>query len=216
MTPSIRRSVIALVKLGYYEMTSIVALSVLFWLVSLPLLSVGGAILALFDVLSSVYTGTGPTGERDRMSSYLQSVRRNVIRGLPLSGVILFVVFNTYWYFAIGLWGRATQFLLGGIFSVYVILIGIVSMLRLVNIERQTEVAPRQAIRLTATSWRQHTHFMILQSSVVGVIMGISVVFPAAVLCILPAGLTLFEVAAYEELTGTDPGTMLARYGVPE
>lgn len=211
--PSLKRPLVALSKVGYREITSILALSVVFWLSLIPVVTIGAGLLALVDVMGGIYRGDTPRGERERLRRFTRSVCGNLVRGLPLSALVLFVFSNTVAYFLILLSGQATSYLIGGLVGVYACLLAIMIALRISNVMMRRGTDWRTAARRAARSWTDNAHFTVLQLAIAALALVVSLLLPVSVLLVLPAGLALFELVFYEELTGTDPRTVLARYG---
>lgn len=215
-SPSVRRAFLVAVKFLYYEMVSVIALSALFWLVSIPVLTLGGSLLALFETVSAIYSGSGPRQEVPRIRYFLRAARRNIKRGLPLTAGLLFVPFNTYWYFQIGLSSQHDQmYLLGGIAGLYLFLIVVVFVLRTANVATRTGSELREAVELAARSFARRPYFAIFHTSAAVLAMLGGLFFLIALLFVVPASLALFEIVSYEEMTGGNPGVALKRYATP-
>lgn len=212
--PKLGRSVAAWLKFGYYEIASLIAVSVMFWLCSLPLFTIGAALLAVFELLEEIYRGTAPSSERGRMRYFGRRVRANVVRGLPISVVTIFAFANTSLYFAIGWSGRAHYYVLGGLVGLYLCLFVVVSVSRTSNIMIQDQEQLRTAARSTGETWVRYTDYTIVQSILTVLVVLLSVAVLPAVVLLLPGALGLLEVICYEELSGADPRRELDRYTV--
>ena len=209
---SVKRPLVVLAKVGYHEITTVIAISVVFWLFTLPVVTIGATLLALLDVMGDVYHDGSPRTERGRVRRFAVSVRANLVRGLPLTVLVLFVFVNTVWYFAIVLSEPGSYYLVGGLVGVYALLVAFLFSFRLANVAVRTGADWRSAARRAGTGWLRNPHFSVLQISVATIMILVSVAFPVALLLALPGWLALFELVSYEELFGSDPRTVLARY----
>lgn len=209
---SLKRPLVALTKVGYHEIVSVVTLSVVFWLASLPLITVGAALIALFDVVGSVYHDGAPRGERERLAEFGRSLRRNLVRGLPLTVPILFVLANTALYLFIVVSDRGLQYAVGSLLGLYFCLFVTALSFRTANIMTRARSSWRTAVRRAVRSWTTHAHFTVLQLVLVVLAVLVSIAIPLSFLLLLPAGLALFELAFYEEIDATDPRSVLSRY----
>lgn len=208
---SLKEPVVTLLKVGYYEITSIIVLSGLFWLFVAPLFTIGAALLALFDVIEGIYENSVPRTERGRIRYFVSSFRANIRRGLPLSAIILFIFANTAWYFAIVSSGRARYYVVGGLAGIYACLLVVLFSLRVAYIAVHSDADWRTAARRAGLSWTSNGSFTALQILITTFGILASIAFPISLL-LLPSGLALLELVFYLETTGTDPRTVLARY----
>lgn len=210
---SLKRPLVALLKVGYHEITSILVLSGVFWLSLIPVVTIGAALLALSDVVGGIYRKGTPRSEWDRIRRFTRSFRENLVPGLPLSVFVLFVFSNTVAYFLILLSDRAPYYLIGGLIGVYACILATMIAFRVSHIMVCREAGWRIAARRAVRSWKDHAHFTVLQLAIIAPVLVISLLLPVSILLVLPAGLSLFELVFYKELTGTDPRTALVRYG---
>lgn len=210
--PNLGRSIAVWIKIGYYEITSLITLSIVSWIAALPLVTSGAVIFALFDVIGDIYCGTAPNSERERLRRFGRSLQTNFIQGLPLSIVLIFIFINTYMYFAIGWFGRDFYYLLGGLVGFYLCLLVITFTSRLVNIVLYEGEKWRNAFRSIWRTWMKDIDYTVLQFIMSALVLLISFVFFPAVFLLLPGFLTLLELIFYEELNGENPQKRLVRY----
>ncbi len=199
-------------KLLYYEMASLILLSIAFWVVSAPVVTFGAAVLAMFDIVRGIYDGDEPRGERRRLRRFFSSVKVHLADGLILSLLITFVVINTAWYFSIALSGANIRFIVGGLLGLYALFLLAVFICRTVNFHVVRNVDWWTSLRSAASTWAAQPTLTVLQVTIVTIAVLVTVLIPLALVLIIPAAITLFEFVYYDELAGNNPQVVLTRY----
>ncbi|WP_143085753.1 hypothetical protein [Halogranum rubrum] len=196
-------------RVAYSELVTIVILSVLFTLVSLPVVTVGSALLALVRVLTDSVTGevTGnPISERARAAAFLTATRQNVKRGLPLSGLLVVVGVVTTIYLSAASATRDAAFLLGSLAGLYALIIAVVWTLRaatlVVRAPEEQKPSTWGALRNAAYHLIETPSFTVLHLVCAAVVCLLCVAVQIGVVLLLPGLLALLEVTTFEETTG--------------
>lgn len=208
----LKRPLVVLAKVGYQEITSVIVISAVFWLLTIPVVTIGAALLALFEVMGAIYNDGTPSTEQARIKQFVRSVRRNLVKGIPLTLLVLFILVNTGWYFLIAVSERGSYLVIGGLVGIYACLLVLMFSSRVANIMISDGIDWGPAIRQAGASWRTRPHYTVLQVSIAAIAVIASIAFPIALLLLLPGGLALFELIFYDEMSGTNPRTVLARY----
>ncbi|WP_254546647.1 YesL family protein [Halomarina pelagica] len=203
----------------YSDLVSIVVLSVLFSLVSLPLVTIGAATIALVETLTDVVSGElegGGVSERDRVVHFLETFRANVRRGLPLSVLLLAVVVVTGIYSTIALAARDASFLLGAVVGLYATVIAAALCLRtaslLVRAPADRRPAMRAALHDAAYHLLETPSFSVLVLVFASVLIALCVALQVAVVLLLPGLLGLLEVVSFEETSGEGARRVVLAY----
>lgn len=186
-----------------------------FWVASVSVLTLGTSILAMFDTIGSIVEDDAPRRERGRVRNFLQAVRQNLVRGIPFSFVIAFIIGNTYMYFTIAVSGKI-GFVLGGLIGLYGSIFVVSFIFRSAYLMTRNDIGPLTSVRITGRTWLDYPNFTILQIWIMTIAMIGSVSFPVGLMLLLPGGLVLFEVLSYEELLNTDIRAVIDRYSNSE
>ncbi|WP_117594529.1 hypothetical protein [Haloprofundus halophilus] len=205
----------------YSDLVTVVALSVAASLASLPLVTLGAALLALVETMTDVVEGEAAgrrVSERARLAAFRESFRRNLRRGLPLSLLAIAVVATTYAYSTIALTVRQPAFLLGALAGLYAVVIVVVVLFRAASLvarapeEPRTELSTTTALRDAAYHLLETPSFSVLQSCFAALLLGLCVSLGIAVVLLLPGWLALLEVVAFEETTGEGAERIVLAY----
>ncbi|GAB3035549.1 hypothetical protein [Natronobiforma cellulositropha] len=210
-----KRPLTATVKVGYREIVSIILLSGAFWLAVLPIFTSGAAVLSLAASMRSIYDGTAPSGERARLRAFAGGVRSSVVRGLPITAILVVTVGNTVAYTLLGIAGQVPEFLLAGLAGLYLCLLVTVFVSRVAHLEADAGDGLLAATRATLRSWRAHPHVAVVHLTIVALCGVVSFAFPVFLLFLLPGGAMLLEITSHTELRGENPTQVLSRYRMP-
>lgn len=209
-------SVAAFSRIAYSDLLTLAIASVLATIVSLPLVSIGAAILALVETVTVVVTGEGrggPTTERQRIRLFFESFRENLRRGLPYSVALLGTVVAAG-YYALGSTGGSGLFLIGALLGLYAIVIVLAWLLRIASVAIRSSDEPSflEAAREGAYIGLEYPWYTALQLVTVGVILLIAFPFPPAYVLLVPGLLALLEVVAFEETAGRGAMSLVRAY----
>jgi uncharacterized membrane protein YesL len=209
-------SIAAFGRIAYSDLLTLAIVSVLATLASLPLATIGAALLALVETVTVVVTGEGrggPTKERQRIRFFVESFRANLRRGLPYSLVLLGTVL-TAGYYVLGASGGSGLFLVGALLGLYAVVIVLAWLLRTasVTIRSTTDVSFVDAAREGAYLGLEYPWYTALQLITVGTILLFAFPFPPAYVLLVPGLLALLEVVAFEETAGRGAMSLVRAY----
>ncbi|MFB6188657.1 MAG: hypothetical protein ABEI57_02125, partial [Halapricum sp.] len=208
----------ALLRIGYSDLVTLVVTSLLTTLLAIPLVTLGGALLALEDTLTTIVTAEGrtsaPQSERARIGYFWDSFRANLTRGVPYSVLLVLVSFTAVWYVSIAFSTGSSAFLLGSVVGLYAVVIVTVWVLRAMSLVVRADEAPRfrTAMRDGWYSLLEELSFTALQAIVAATFVLISLWLWAAIPLLLPGALVLLEIVSYEELSGDGASALVLGY----
>lgn len=191
----------------YAELLTVAAVSVLTTLASLPLLTVGPAMLAAVEVLTTVATrrdtGAPPT-ERGRIRLFAGAVRRNLKAGLPFSLLLLSVAGVTAFYYVVGTAQNDGGLLLLALLGAYGVVGALAVTLRVGSFRARTSPPPSavRAVRLTGRSFTDQRSYTVLWFVAIGGLLAVASYVPVTVPMLLPGVLGVLEVVAFEAVVG--------------
>ncbi|QGA84390.1 hypothetical protein [Halomicrobium sp. LC1Hm] len=205
--PSPTTTVTTTVRVLYAEVVTVVVTSLLAALASLPLLTVGPAVLAAVEVLTTVVTrrDTGaPPSERERARLFVRSLRRNLRTGLPFSLLILAVSGVTAFYYVVGTSQERGDLLLLSLVGAYGV-VGVLALtLRVGSYRARTSPVPAavDALRMAGGSLTASLSYTVLWLVALATLLFLASVVPllAPVLVFGVAGVG--EVVSFEAVAG--------------
>jgi|GEM_PF-1173422 hypothetical protein len=210
-------SITAVSRVIFSDLLTIVWVSMLFALLSLPLLTLGAAMLAAVETLTTVITGEGrggPTTERERIRVFLGSFRGHLSHGVPYSVVTVVVVATMVFYVLTASADETGLLFLGALMGLYAIVICFAWLLRAGSITiRSTEpVGFVDAAREAAYQAFSYPWYAAIQLITVGVILLVAFVVPPAYVLLVPGLLVVLEVVTFEETEGQGAMTVVRAY----
>lgn len=195
------------VRLLYAELVTVVLTSLLVALASLPLVTVGPAILAGVEVLTTVVTrrdtGAPPT-ERGRFRLFVDAVRRNLGAGLPFSLLLLSVGGLTTFYYVVGTTRGDGGLLLLALLGAYGVVGAFALTLRAGSFRARTSPPPSvfSAVRMAGQSFTEHLSYTVLWFVALAGLLGVASAVPVTIVVLLPGVLAVLEVVAFEAVVG--------------
>lgn len=190
----------------YSDLTSVVALSLLFTLAVLPVITLGPAVIALVGATHEGVTGRtagGQTTERERVRIFLRTVRAEFRRGLWLSVLPIAVAIMTLWYASTAIESQSGPLLLGAIIGVYALVAAITVTFRAATlVTREGAPSAHRALWDAARHLLATPSFAALHVLFVGLVIVICTGLGIAVPLLLPGLLAVLEVVTYEETAG--------------
>lgn len=203
----VRASGEALVRVLYRDLVTVVGLSLAWTLAALPLVTVGGATLALCETMTRVVTDRSEDRiltERGRLRAFGRSVRANVLRGLPLSLLSVALLASVWAHAQIYALSEEWLFSVSTLVGLYFLVVGTAWVLRAANliVRAWPEEAPgtRRAFVHGAELALEHPHFTVLHLLTVGAVLFLASLQPVAVPLLVPGVVAATEVVAFEEL----------------
>jgi hypothetical protein len=204
----VRASGAALVRILYRELATVILLSLAWSLAALPLVTIGGATLALNETVTRVITDRSEDrllGERDRVRAFARSLSRNARRGLPLSAFLTALLLSVWLHAQIYALSEQWIFSASTLVGLYFLVIGITWALRaaslLVRAPPEDRPGTLRAFRDGADLALEYPHFTGLQLLAVGAILILTSLKPVAVPLLFPATVAAIEAVAFEEIT---------------
>lgn len=217
--PDVHASGASLIRILYRELVTIILLSVFWTVASLPVVTVGGATLALCDVMTRVIMDRSEdrlVTERERVRAFVGSFRRNVRRGLPLSAILAALLFS-FWshlnfYAANEQWIFSSSAFVG----LYLVVIGVTWTFRaasvIIRVPDDDRPGTIRAFLDGADLALEYPYYSVLHLLTVGAALVLASLEFVAVLLLVPATLAAVEVISFEELTDHGAADISRRY----
>ena len=211
--PSPTTTVLTWGRVLYTEILTVTVVSLLATSVSLPLVTVGPAILASVEVLTTVVTrrDTGaPPSERARARLFVHAFKRNSRAGLPFSLLLVSVGGVTAFYYVTGEARQQGELLLLALIGMYVLLCVLALAYRVGSFRARTSPPPStfDSFRLAGSSFTSYLSYTVLWLvSVAGLLAAATIstiLFPLTLFGVLVIG----EVVSFEEVAGEGAGTL--------
>lgn len=204
-------------RVVYGDLVTIVATSLAFVVVSLPVVTLGAALLALVETWTVIVTGrdTGaPVSERGRLALFWRSFRGHLRTGLPYSVLLVAVTGLTVVYAVVGLTQQSGLYVLAAAVGGYVIVGVTLWCLRAASIQIRTEPTPptRLAFERAGVMLLDRPYFAVLVATLVATLVVVGAMLRVAVPLLLPAVLAVVEVVAFEELAGDGAASVRETY----
>ncbi len=210
-------SVTAFSRVTFSDLLTIVWVSVLFAVLSLPLVTLGAAMLAAVETLTAVITGEGrggPTTERERIRLFAGSFRRNLSQGLPYSVVTVLVVATMLFYILTASADETGVLFFGALVGLYAVVICFAWLLRAgsITIRSTQSVGFVDAAHEAAYQAFNYPWYAAIQLITVGVILLVAFVVPPAYVLVVPGLLVVLDVVTFEESHGEGAMTIVRAY----
>jgi hypothetical protein len=207
----------AAARVVYGDLVTVVITSLAFALASLPLVTLGAALLALVDTWTTVVTERdrgAPVTERGRLRLFARSFRRHLRTGLPYSLALVFVTGLTIVYAVVGLARQSGLFVLAAVVGGYLVVGVTLWCLRAASIQVRTTPTPptRVAFGQAGATLVDRPYFAVLVATLVVVLVVLGALVRVAVPLLLPAVLAVVEVVAFEEVTGEGAAAVRETY----
>lgn len=215
---SLKASVAAFARVAYSDLATVVLVSLSVTVVSVPVVSLGAAVLAATETMTAVVTGEGrggPIHERDRLTLFVDSFRDNLRRGLPFTAVLLAVVGTATAYARIASVTRIGTFYLGALAGVYAVVIAVAWCFRAASvIVRAPDDPPGflAAMRDGAYLFLDAPAYAALHVLAAGVVTFAAIWSNVGVAVLLPGLLALLEVVSFEEVAGDGATAIVLAY----
>ncbi|MBX0325150.1 hypothetical protein EGH21_19160 [Halomicroarcula sp. F13] len=193
-------------RAAYSDLTSVVALSLVFSLATLPLVTLGPAVVALVAAQTEGVTGRAAGGkvtERDRLRVFRTTFREQFRRGLPLGVFVLAVAVTTIAYAGLAVANRSGPLLVGAILGGYALSAALVTVLRAATLlVREGAPSARQALWDAGRHLLSTPSFSVLHALFASLLVVLCLGLGIAAVLLLPGLLAVLEVVAYEETAG--------------
>jgi len=204
-------------RVTYGDLVTVVATSVAFVLASLPIVTLGAALLALVETWTTVITrrDTGaPPSERGRLRLFAASYRRHLRAGVLYSVLFVVVVGLTAVYAAFGVARQSGVFVIAAIVGAYVVVLVTVWSLRAASVQMREDpaVGVRLAFERAGLTLVDRPAFAIVLSTIAAVVLVGGVALRVTFPLLVPGILAVLEVVAFEEHLGDGAATVRATY----
>lgn len=182
----------------YDDLTTIIAVSVLFFVLSIPVFTIGSSMIAAHKVINDVHDGRR-ISELERMKVMIRTFSRNFLRGLPISILLLFLFLLEMMYIRIALVTNSSTFLVLSVVGLYVIILTTSVLIRSSNIMSQSGSSTfinsvlhsLLTIKSDKRGYMKHVGKMSLVVAICSLIPILGVILLPGVLCVM-------EVKSYE------------------
>ncbi|WP_049898168.1 hypothetical protein [Halococcus agarilyticus] len=201
----------------YTELPTVVVTSLLFAVASLPVVSLGAALLALVETWTVVVTrrdSGAPPSERGRARLFVAAFRRHLVAGLPYSLLLSAVAGLTVLYYVVGLAQESALFLLATLTGLYAVVVAAVWCLRAASFRVRADppLGVRQAVGRAGGTFVDHPSFSVLVAAGVGAVLLAATTVRVAIVLVLPGVLAVVEIVAFEELAGDGAAAVRSTY----
>ena len=204
-------------RVVYTDLLTVVVTSLLFVVVSLPVVSLGAALLALVETWTVVVTrrdSGAPPSERGRARLFIAAFRRHLVAGLPYSFVLSTVVGLTALYYAVGIMRGSSPFLLATLVGLYAVVIATVWSLRAASFRVRADppLGVRRAVGRTGRTFVDHPYFSVLVAAAIGGVLLVATAVRVVIALVLPGALAIIEIVAFEEIAGDGAAAVRSTY----
>jgi len=184
-------SVNAFAHIAYSDLMTIVLVSILFALASLPVITIGAAILAAVETMTAVVMGEGrggPTTERERLRLFVESFRTHLRAGVPYSVILIAVVTTMGIYGFTATIQQSGLLFIGALLGLYAVVIGVTWLFRAASIAVRAPDPIRftDAVQNGGYIALEHPWYAAMHLITVGVILLVSVVALPAYVLVVP------------------------------
>ncbi|XVH32486.1 hypothetical protein ACNS7O_04685 [Haloferacaceae archaeon DSL9] len=206
-------------RIAYSELVTVVLVSLAVSLLSLTLVSIGGAIVAACGTLRRVIDAElngERVGERERMALFWRLFRRHLKPGIPLSFLLLGTLGATAWYLSAATAARSVELLLGALVGVYAVVVATVWIFRTASVildaPADAGLQTTDALRIAGYHLLETPWFTVLQCVLVAIIAGVAVGLTVGVVLLLPGLLAVIEVVGFGERETTSGRAVVRAY----
>ncbi|ESP89777.1 DUF624 domain-containing protein [Candidatus Halobonum tyrrellensis] len=216
--PSPIATATTVLRITYAELVTVVVTSLLATVASLPLVTVGPAILAAVDVVTTVVTrrdtGAPPT-ERERARLFARAFRRNVRAGLPFGLLVVAVGGLTAFYYVVGVTRERGGVLLLSLVGGYGVVCALAVTYRVGSVRARVSPPPStvDALRMAGRSFTAYTSYTILWLCAVAALLVTASVVPVASPALFGV-LAVGEVVTFEAVMGDGAAAVAPSTGV--
>jgi len=201
----------------YTDLLTVVVTSLLFAVASLPVVTLGAAVLALVETWTTVLTrrnsGAPPT-EWGRARLFVAAFRRHLLTGLPYSLLLVAVASLTALYYLVGVARGSALFLLAALAGLYVVVVAVMWVLRAASFRARADpsLGVRRSVGRAGETFVDHPSFAVLLAASVGVVLLAASAARITVVVLLPGVLAAVEVVAFEEVAGDGAAAIRSAY----
>ncbi len=207
----------AFLRISYSDLVTVTVMSLLMTAAAIPVVTLGGAILAGVDTLTRIIRAEGrdtaPSSERARVQYFYQSFRANFRRGIPLGILLLAAIVMTGVYVQVAFTTQSTGFMLGSIVGLYVIVLVMVWVYRIASITARAETPPN-TIESVREAWYHlvdNLSWTSLQAILVATLI-VLLLWTRIGILLLPGILAVLEVVVFEERNGHGAESLVLGY----
>ncbi|POG54255.1 hypothetical protein [Haloferax marisrubri] len=203
-------------RAAYSDLVTVIVVSLLFWIGSLPILTLGASLAAATETMRAVVDarldGRG-FNERSRIAQFSTSYRGNLQRGIPVSLALVGVAGVTMWYAIVGTAQQRGVFLVAALIGFYGFTI--VTLLSFHAADFRTveaRLSLRDAFSVASQRALAYPSFTVLESTFAVLITILCVALGLTVVLVLPGLIALLTVVAGEETEGASAAAVVKAY----
>lgn len=217
--PSPTTTVLTWVRVLYAEFLTVTIVSLLATIASLPLVTVGPAVLASVEVLTTVVTrrDTGaPSSERARARLFVRAFKKNLRTGLLFSLLLVAVGGVTVFYYVVGGARQQGGLLLLALVGMYAVVCVLALAYRVGSFRARTSPPPSifDALKMAANSFTSYLSYTVLWLVSVAGLLAMATVSTILVPLTVFGVLVIGEVITFEEVAGEGAGTVAPSTGL--
>lgn len=209
-------TVAAFSRAAYSDLVTVVVVSLLFWIGSLPIVTLGASLVAATETMRAVVDaqldGRG-FGERSRVAHFRAAYRANLRRGVLVSLVLVGIAAVTTWYAVVGTVQQRGVFLVAALVGLYGFTV--VTLLSFHAADLRVAgggLSLRDAFSVALQRAVAHPSFTVLETMFAVLVTVICVALGLTVVLVLPGFLALLTVVAGEETDGAGASTIVRAY----
>ena len=208
----------AFVRISYSDMVTVIVTSLLTALAAVPVVTLGGAILAGVDTLTTIIRAEGrgdaPNSERARLRYFYESFRANLRRGVPLGVLLVAVVVMNVVYVQTAFATGSTVFLLGSVVGLYLAVFATVWAYRIASVTVRS-AEPLGLVESAREAWYHlvaELSWTSLQAIVTATLVLVLLYTRIGLVLLLPGLLAVLEVVVFEERSGYGAESLVFGY----
>ncbi|RKD86256.1 hypothetical protein [Halopiger aswanensis] len=203
----------------YAEFLTVIVICLLAIVASLPLVTVGSAILASVDVLTTVITrrDTGaPPSERARARLFVEAFKRNLQAGMPFSFLLIAVGGVTAFYYVVGGARQQGGLLLLALLGMYGVICILALAYRVGSFRARTSSPPStvDTLRMAGRSFATPLSYTVLWLVSIAGLLAIATVSLILIPLTMFGVLAVGEVVAFEEVVGEGAKSVAPETGI--
>ncbi|MFC6723170.1 hypothetical protein ACFQE1_01935 [Halobium palmae] len=208
----------AFLRISYSDLVTVFAMSLLIAIAAVPVVTLGGAILASVDTLTRIIRSEGrdeaPSSEWARIRYFYRSFRVNFRHGIPFGILLVAVVVVTGIYIQMAFTTQSTGFMLGSVIGLYAIVFTTVWVYRTASIVTRSK-NPSGVAESAREAWHHlvdNLSWTSLQAILVAVLTVLLLWTRIGIVLLLPGMLTVLEVVVFEERNGYGAESLVLGY----
>lgn len=197
----------------YNDLATILIISIISFILIVPIFTIGASMIAAHKVVNDVYDGNY-SSEKERIKAMIENFSQNLVRGLPISIILVITVFTELIYIWIALTTYSDLFFILSSVGLYLVIVSFSILLRTSNIMSQDPSftfvdAFLHSVLITSSNKKlyiKHIGRMVI-------IVFVCIVIPIFGFILLPGVLYIMEVRSYKTIVTNQDITSLKTSG---